>query len=259
MHSLKLLSTLTRNALKITFYNPFSTAIFTFGKALQFVLYLFFIYYLVTHTKLFAGYTLNQSLILYLTAAVINSLSGLFFREVYKFRPFLIAGELDGVLIKPYHPFWRILVGSIDIYDFIQLVPQLILLTYFVAHEPILHAHSIIFYILFFVVSMMINAALFITVLSIGILFTEVDNVLWFVRELIRLSTYTVDIYTEPFRSFITFVIPVGIMINFPAKVLFNMLEPNLIVVSVVIGTAFLFFSLSLWQLALQKYQSFGG
>ena len=95
-------------------------------------------------------------------------------------------------------------------------------------------------------------------VLALGVLTTEVDHTIMIYRDLSKLAVVPVDIYREPIRSLVTFVLPIGIMMTYPVKGLLNMLNWNLIIVSLVLGLASLLFSLWLWGRALKKYQSWG-
>jgi len=104
-----------------------------------------------------------------------------------------------------------------------------------------------------------IATAFHIIVLAMGILTTEVDHTIMIYRDMTSLARFPLDIYREPIRSIFTFVIPVGIMMGFPAKALFSLLSPQFIFLSFVISWILLFLSIKLWQYALMKYQSWGG
>lgn len=67
-----------------------------------------------------------------------------------------------------------------------------------------------------------------------------------------------VDLYIEPLRTVLTFVIPVGIMMTLPAKAFMGLLSFDLLVVSLLIGGIFLFLSLRFWDFSLKRYTSAG-
>src|SRR3990172_9106115 len=66
-------------------------------------------------------------------------------------------------------------------------------------------------------------------------------------------------LYKEPIQGIFTFVIPVGIMMSFPAKALLGLLNPATYLFSFFFSILFLLISLKLWKSALTKYQSWGG
>jgi ABC-2 type transport system permease protein len=70
------------------------------------------------------------------------------------------------------------------------------------------------------------------------------------------MGRFPVDIYKQPLRNIITFIIPIGIMITFPAKALMGLLSPQWIVLSFTIAAVLLMISLTFWRYALRQYTS---
>lgn len=245
-------------SIKTTFQHPVGIFSFTVGKIIRFGFYFVFIYFLVSKTKFIAGYTVNQALIFFLTFNFVDSFAQLLYREVYRFRPLIVNGEFDGVLLKPYHPFIKILIGGIDILDTILIIPYVILLIYFIFLTPHLTALSVLSYFVFLLNGLILATSFHIMILAIAILTTEIDHAMMIYRDLTKMAALPVDIYREPIRSIFTFVIPVAIMMAIPVKSLFGLLNLQTGIISIAIGIIFLFFSLFLWQHALSKYQSVG-
>ncbi|OGM22362.1 hypothetical protein A2863_02150 [Candidatus Woesebacteria bacterium RIFCSPHIGHO2_01_FULL_38_9b] len=75
-------------------------------------------------------------------------------------------------------------------------------------------------------------------------------------RDLISLGRLPIDIYKEPFRSVITFLIPVGVMISFPAKAMIGLISIQGILVSFGLAGISMFLSIRFWNFALKKYTS---
>lgn len=230
---------------------------FLAGKIIRFLVFFLFIYYLVARTRFFLGYNLNQTLIFFLTFNFIDTLSQLLFREVYRFRPLIVSGELDGILLKPHHPFIRVLIGGVDILDAFLIIPYSLLLVYFLIKANV-NFLNIIHYSLLIINSLIIATGFHIIVLALGILTTEVDHTIMIYRDISRMTALPVDIYKEPLRFILTFLIPVGIMMTIPVKALLNLLSLQIIILSFFIAFAFFGFSIFLWEIALKKYQSVG-
>ncbi|OGK66625.1 hypothetical protein A2313_01270 [Candidatus Roizmanbacteria bacterium RIFOXYB2_FULL_41_10] len=255
---LKLYWLFSVQSLKVVWQHKTGVLFFMFGKLIRFLMFLFFVMILVKNTKTLVGYTFNETLVFYFTFNVIDTLTQMLFREVYRFRWLVTSGELDGVLVRPYHPFIRVLLGGLDILDLLMLGPYLALLTYFLLQIGLTTSYNLSLYLLLVVNSLIIATAFHIVVLALGVLTTEVDHTIMIYRDLSKLAVVPVDIYREPIRSLVTFVLPIGIMMTYPVKGLLNMLNWNLIIVSLVLGLASLLFSLWLWGRALKKYQSWG-
>lgn len=231
---------------------------FMVGKVFRFFMFFMFVFILLSNTKVLAGYTLTQTLVFFLTFNVIDTLAQLLFREVYRFRPLVVSGEFDGVLVKPFHPLLKVLVGGVDVLDLILLVPYILVLGFFVIKAQTTASFSYLLYFMLLANAILIATGFHILVLALGILTTEVDHTIMIFRDLTRMAAVPVDIYRQPLRSVITFVIPIGIMMTFPVKGLFNLLSWQLILVSLAIGVGLFLVSLWSWQAALRKYQSWG-
>lgn len=243
---------------KTAFQHQVGLISFIAGKIMRFIFYFLFIFFLVSKTKILAGYSLQQTIIFFLTFNFIDTMAQLLFREVYRFRPLIVNGEFDTILVKPYHPFIRVLVGGIDIMDAITLIPYLGFLIYFVFQTHI-QLVNIFLYSGFLLNALFLAAGFHILILAIGILTTEVDNLMWIYRDFTKMLSLPIDIYKEPFRSFLMFAVPIGIMMAVPVKVLFGVLTPNMFIISIIISVVFFSLSLFLWNISLKKYQSWGG
>ncbi len=256
-HHLKIFWSLSLISIKTMLTHRVGVISFMLGKIIRFIIFFLFIYYLLTKTRFIAGYNLNQALLFFLTFNFIDTLSQFLFREVYRFRPLVISGQLDSILLKPYHPFIRILFGGVDIFDGVLIIPYTLLLIFFLLqHMP--NFINIVYYLLFILNSLIIASGFHILVLALGILTSEVDHTIMIYRDFIRMVALPVDIYKEPIRTFLTFIIPVGIMITIPVKAFLGLLSWQIVIFSFLISFAFLIFSLYLWKKALEKYQSVG-
>ncbi len=246
---------LTSSAFQIAFVSRFGALLFTTAKLLRFIFFLLIVVLIVSHTKTLAGYTLNQSLVFFLTYNVIDTLTQSLFRDVYRFRQHIISGYFDYILLKPMDPLFKILFGGADPMDLIVLLPYLGLLVYFIT-QIFWSMVSLTSFLILIINAFMISTAFHICVLALGIITTEVDHTIMIYRDIASMARFPVDIYREPLRAIITFVIPIGIMMTFPPKALFGLLSPVYIVVSLVVGIVFIYLSLKFWRFALTQYTS---
>jgi len=218
-----------------------------------------FIFFLVTKTSTLKGYSANQAIIFYLSFNLVDTMSQLLFREVYRFRGLVVSGELDGILIKPYHPFLRILIGGIDFLDAVMMGPYILLTAYFISQTAGITPSSLAIYILLLFNALAITAGFHIAVLALGIITTNVDHSVMIYRDVTAVGRFPIEIYREPLRWLLTFVLPVGIMMSFPSQGLFGILSLQGLIASFVVSIIFITLSLRLWRHALRKYQSWGG
>ena len=226
--------------------------IFFVSKLLKYGLFLVFLFLLMSGVKNLGGYSREQIIIFYLVFNLIDTLGQLLFREVYYFRPLVISGNFDMVLTKPFNPLIRVLLGGPDLIDTGVFVILVGVLSNFVRLDSFL----IFYFVLMLINSLLITAAFYISILAIGILTLSVDHLIMIYRDLSSLMRIPVDIFTNPLWTLLTFIIPIGIMFTFPAKVLFGLLSWQLILFSFLFGVVSLFLSLKFWNYSLRQYQS---
>lgn len=231
-------------------------ALFLFAKILRFATFTFFLVVLVKSTRILAGYNLDQVILFFLSFNLLDMVSQLLLREVYRFRVAIISGGFDFYLIKPLNPLFRSLFTGTDFLDLITLIPLIFAVLYFISKLQLFGALNLASYLLMLLIGFLIALAFHILVLSLGVLTTEVDNAIFLYRDLIGMGRVPVDIYTEPIRGLITFVIPVGIMMSFPAKAVMGFLPWPFVIYAGLFAGFLLYFSLKTWQFAIKKYSS---
>ena len=252
---LKIWLRLTLGSFQVATVTRAGALVFIVAKLLRFLLFLLVVILIVSQTKVLAGYNLTQSLIFFMTFNVIDTLTQLLFRDVYRFRPKIISGDFDLNLVQPVNALGRVLLGGADPMDLVVLVPYSGLLIYFLLQIQFSFVQMLT-YLFLIINGLLIATAFHILVLALGILTTEIDHAVMIYRDLESMARFPVDIYKEPLRGFITFIIPVGIMMTFPPKALFGQLSYLLIISSFMICGGLLWFSLFLWQQALKRYTS---
>jgi ABC-2 type transport system permease protein len=246
---------MSRNSFLAVFNQKTALSIFIIGKLLRFFFFFGFIVFLLKGTKSLAGYDLNQTLLFFLTFNLIDTVSQFLFREVYRFRPLIISGGFDLVLSKPVSALFRSLMGGADIIDLITIVP-LTIATFYIAHLLNPSFLQSIFYVLLLINGLIIASAFHIFVLGLGIISFEIDHTIMIYRDLSNLGRFPIDIYKEPLRGFITFLIPIGVMVSFPAKAIMGLMSTAGVIWSLVFGVLILVFSFKFWNFALKKYTS---
>lgn len=247
---------LTSASFQYFFVSRIGAILFLFGKVLRFIFFLFFLIILLLRTQVFAGYNLWQVILFYLTFNFIDSATQMTFREVYRFRQQVVSGNFDLILVKPVNSLFRVLFGGADLLDMITLLPFIIFVGIAASHVPGLTFMGIATYIILVANALWIAMSFHIIVLALAILTTEIDHAIMIYRDFTGMGKLPVDIYSEPLRSFVTFVIPVGVMMTFPAKALMGLLSISGIVFALILSITIFCFSIFLWRYALRHYTS---
>ena len=225
------------------------------GKLLGFGFFFAFIYFILKGTGTLAGYSINQTIFFFLTFKLVDVIPQFLFREVYRFRPLIVTGNFDLILAKPISPLFRSLMGGADILDLIT-IPPLIILVYLVGKSLGPTPVEVFSYLLLVLNGLLIATAFHITVLALGIITLEIDHTAMIYRDLINLGRLPIDIYREPLRGILTYLIPVGIMMTLPAKALMGLVSPIGIILSFAMGVIVVLVSIRFWNFALTKYTS---
>lgn len=247
---------LTGHATQVAFASKAGAALFIAGKLLRFGFFLFFLIIILSRTRVVSGYSLWQMVLFYATFNLVDMISQFFLREVYRFRGYVLTGNFDYMLTKPLSPLLRSLFGGSDVLDLIPLAAILLFIVYITFHLGGVTVLSAFFYLLLIGNAFLIALAFHICVLALGVLTTEVDNAVWIFREMTQLGRIPVEIYREPVSFVLTFVLPVAIMISFPAKVLMGALSFQWVLFAFVFSGIALFLSYQLWRYALRQYAS---
>lgn len=247
-----------KNSMRSTTQGRIGLIIFTIGKIIRFAFLFFLLFFIFSKTRMLKGYTLQQAALFYMVFNLVDTTSQILFREVYRFRSLVVGGSLDTILLKPYHPFLRILLGGVDVLDVALLIPYIVI-TIFIASGSSPIGINIAFFLLLLINAIWIATSFHIIVLALGILTTEVDHAILIYRDITSLGRFPMSLYREPVRSIFTFIVPVGIMSSFPAQMLMGMLSWDKFIISFVISSMLFLCAMTLWKFALTRYQSWGG
>lgn len=247
---------LTNQSFMREFLDRWNAGLFLLGKLLRFGLFTIFLFALFAKTPDIGGYNKYQMLFFFLTFNLLDTTAQLFYREVYRFRPMVASGDFDLVLTKPMSALFRALAGGADPLDFYMLFLYVGLLVYIMFGLGTISTIHVISYLALLVNGFLIATGFHILVLALAIVTTEVDHAIMIYRDLTMMGRVPIDIYRQPIRGILTFVIPVGLMMTFPAKALMGLLSPWTIVVSFVLGSLFFVLCLRIWRYALSQYSS---
>lgn len=246
---------LTRNSFSVVLGQRVALSFFLLGKIIRFAFFIGFLYFLILGTQSLAGYTSNQAIFFFLIFNVIDVLAQFLFREVYRFRPKIVSGDFDLTLVKPANALFISLMGGADAIDFITIPPLLFGVVYVAALlSPTFF--QVILFLLLIINGLLIAAAFHIAVLALGVIYLEVDHTIMIYRDITSFGRFPIDIYKQPLAGILTYLIPVGVMVTFPAKALMGLISSSGIIISLLIGVFAIIIALRFWKYALRQYAS---
>lgn len=246
---------MSKNAFLTVLQHRLGIAIFLIGKILRFTFFLAFLFFILKTTNTLAGYSLYETVFFFLTFNLIDVFAQFLFREVYRFRHQIVKGSFDLTLVKPMSALFRSLMGGADVLDFLTIPPLLIAIFYVGSFlDPSLV--QVVYYSFLVINGLLIATAFHIAVISLGIITLEIDHTIMIYRDISNLGRLPVDIYKEPLKGILTYLIPVGIMMTLPAKALLGLVSLQGVLGAMILGFGGLFLSLRFWGFALKQYTS---
>lgn len=255
-HYVSLWITMTARTTQIALYSRSGILLFSIGKLVRFGFFVVFLLLLTSRTNTLAGYTVWQVMLFFITFTFLDSISQFLWREVYRFRQYIISGNFDYYLTKPISPLFRSLFGGSDILDLLTLVPLSFFLVYVLLQIGNITLVNVLLYILMLLNGLLIMLSFHIFVLGLGIVTTEVENAISMFREITQLGRFPLTVYPKTVSLAFTFVLPIAAMIAVPTEALLGIVSFQGIVLAFLFSGMFLFASLKFWQYALKKYAS---
>lgn len=246
---------MSKNAFLTWLTRKFLILVFLTGKLVRFFFFIVFLFFLVKETESLAGYNVNQTIFFFLTFNVIDVVSQFFFREVYRFRGMVVSGSFDLVLTKPYNPLIRVLLGGADVIDLIT-IPPLFIAVYWVGSSFDPSLSQVVLYILLIINGLLVATAFHVAVLGLGIITLSVDHTVMIWRDLTNLGRLPIEVYKEPVKSLLTYLIPVFVMISIPAKTFMGFMSFWGIVTAFALGIGSLYLANKFWRYSLRHYTS---
>lgn len=231
--------------------------LFFTGKVLRFLFVFAFLYSVLSKTNTIAGYNQQQVILFFLVFNLIDVFTQALFRGVYRFRNLVVSGDYDLILLQPIPSFFRPIFGWSDIFDFTSLIPLWLYFFWFIFHFNLLsNSGSLIIFFFFYINSMVLAFTFHLFVCSMCILTTEIDHLVMIYRDLTNMARFPTDIYQRAIQYFLTFLMPVVILMTVPAKILMGMLSWQMGIVSILITIVFFIGTWQFWKYSISRYSS---
>lgn len=248
---------MTRIAAQSQLTTFWAAMFFLLGKLVRFLFFFIFLFAVLSRAKSLAGYTREQVIFFFLVFNLVDITIQFFFRGVYLFRSLVVRGNFDFDLLRPLPSFFRPLFGQTDILDFTTLIPLWIFSGWYIlSHHLFSSWPQVVWFLLLFLNSLLVGFAFHLFVSAVCVLTTEIDHLIWVYRDLTNMARFPTDIYQKEVRYVLTFVIPVVVLITFPAKALLGLLSPKAVIFAFLASFALLFGALYFWRFALTRYSS---
>lgn len=218
-----------------------------------------FIWITFQNTDKLAGWTLEQSLLLYGIMLISIGMVDLCFDSLFDIGPkYIREGDFDKILLRPVHPLISIIGESKAFTAFGYLGLGLFITISMLVKLAIPITFILILKIIFFsIIGAAIIGAIN-TIFSIASFWTYKSNeVIWTFYRMYTFTQYPIDIYNGFIKFLITYILPFAFVAYYPTMNYLGM-DKYMIWLSPVIAIVLWIVAVNIWNWALKKYRSTG-
>jgi ABC-2 type transport system permease protein len=230
---------------------------FLVGKMIRMGFFFAFVAAVFNHTDSLAGYSLVEMAIFFLTFNLVDLLAQIFFRGIYGARRSVADGDFDFYLIQPCSPLFRLACSMVDFLDIIMLVPVVAMVGVALGKlpGPVPWTQSAA-YVLLVLNGLGIGFAFHVFVAGLAVRTQELENAIWIYRDVMFMGKFPVDIYGATAQWVLTWVLPIAVMVTFPAKALLGQLSLAMTLYSFALCAALVAASVWYWLGSVRRYTS---
>lgn len=245
----------------LAFSNTLSNSIdalgYFLGKIVRYVFFIVLIYSIFHFSNSLGGYGKYSVLFIFSTFHLVDISTQLFFRGLYDLPEIVQKGQIDFALVKPMNPLFFALFRYADILDALFMIPIFGVLFYSIAKIsiPITFEHVVVYIVLLFF-GILIATSFHILAAALTLIFSENRGIIWLYRESLTFSRFPQEIFHNGISLLFTYVMPVFIMVSYPARAFLGTLTTSRVVIGMVYSILFTLMSFLIWKLSLKKYTS---
>jgi ABC-2 type transport system permease protein len=248
---------LTNCAVSSYLTNRIDSATYFIGKLIRFGFFILLIFSIFRFTDNLAGYGKYEVLLFFLTFNLLDVASQSLLRGIYMFKEDVRRGNFDYVISKPVNSLFYSLTKLTDILDLIFLIPVIAILIFtFWKLQMAITFLNLALYLFLVFTGLLIILGIHIISASITVWTEESENFIWLYRDTMSIGRFPPEIFSAPVQIIFTFVLPIIIIVGFPAKALLGVLSWPWIIFACIYAIAFFALSVLFWKWSLKKYSS---
>jgi len=228
------------------------------GKLIRMGFLFVWVFAIFNFVEKLAGYTLGQTLLFFATFNLVDILAQVFFfRGFWFIQKYVKEGEFDRILLYPINEIFLTAFKITDWMDVFTLVPAAALVIYAATLLPVMPSlFQTILYLILCFNGVLIAFALNLFIASLTLYFQETENLFLLYRDIMTVGRFPTEIFSNPLQIIFTFVLPVAVIIAFPAKALMGILSLQNILYAFALSTTLIFLAIKFWNASLKHYSS---
>ena len=248
---------LAHNSLRTQLSTSVASAGYLIGKLVRLGFFLSYLLAIFKHLPSLKGYTIQQMVLFFMTFNVIDVGAQFLFRGLYGVKYLIEEGDFDKILTQPAHALFRISSMGVDFLDLFTLVPVGMITAWTLAQMPgVVNVTAVLLYVLLVANAMVIAYAFHVLIGSLSVRTHEFESAIWVYRDVMTLGRFPVSIYNDLLRGLFVTIVPVGVMVSFPAQALLGLLSWKGICYAVALAVSLHLAAQMFWKSSLREYTS---
>lgn len=228
------------------------------GKFLRMGFLFIFILGIFEYIPSLAGYSKAEAVLFFAFFNLIDLLVQIFFfRGFWFLQEYVRTGEFDKILTYPVSAKFLVAFKITDWMDVVTLLPTPLLFIYSISGSGINISFIRIISVIFFIFAALLTAYGFCLFLSaITFYTTNMGNVWWLLRDTAAMARFPLSIFPTIFAGIITYIFPIGIIFNWPAKAMLGQLAWWQYLLVAFFALVWLFLGTVSWNSSVKRYTS---
>lgn len=236
----------------------FGLASYTLAKLLRMSFFLILVLSVYGSADEIVGFNKGEMLMFYaMMNAVDVFVQMIFLRGFTHLSRDIKEGSFDFVLTKPMSPLFHTAFGRFDLFDFMTL-PGVGFFLWYAFHSLGYSADP--FHIALgctlVLVSIMTAFGVLTAMASVIFYTIENENLWWLYRDMKYAARNPAEIFPRAIQIIFTFVVPIFVLVTFPARGILGLLTPWHVVWALAVALAFFAGGIVLWRRGLRMYSS---
>ncbi len=248
---------LATNSFKTQMSTSLASTGYLIGKFIRFGFFLAYLLAIFKHMPHLKGYDMPAVVLFFMTFNIVDIGGQFLFRGLYGVKTLIEEGDFDKILTQPAHVLFRISSMGVDLLDLLTLIPiagVTIWTTKQLSHP--VGGTDVLIYLLLLANAIFISYSLHVIIGALSVRTQEFESAIWVYRDVMTLGRFPVSVYNEIIRSVFITVVPIGVMISFPAQAMLGVLSWKGACYAAALGIAFQVAAQWFWKSSLREYTS---
>jgi ABC-2 type transport system permease protein len=181
----------------------------------------------------------------------------IFAENLERFVQDIRQGTFDRILIRPVNHRFLVSFNSIDFTSIGSLVNTIVVLSVSLSHVTIkINPAQFLFFLISLFCGLLLLYLIYFSLSALSLFFVNAETFADWLLEATDFDRYPADIYSNLFRFFLLFFLPILFFAYVPTAILLNKLPGYYAIFGVIMVAWFYLISTLIWRGGLKKYQS---